>query len=136
MTVSEALNRVGMAYVPGVAAHYERMENNPWQKAHDDLERIMLMKDEAFLRVGVDRFVSECLRLIQAFEAVSRPSDRMTNQDAFIIGDEDRVRQWQSRKFKHCFKCESKENLTLIHDPKDAKGVLIICNQCKQKRSA
>lgn len=136
MTVSEALNKVSAVYVPGVAGYYDKVIPNPWQKAHEDLERLMLLKDDAILRAGLDRFVSNCIGLIKAFESISAPAKYVSPADAFHIGDVDRVRHWQSRKQKHCYKCETKEKLTLVSDPNDPVRTLIVCKDCKQKGAA
>lgn len=136
MTVSEALNKVGAAYVPGVVAHYDRFKPDPWQKAHDELEKLLFIQDEAIISAALEGFVSECLKLIKAFQETSVAPLRITSADAFHMGDEQRVSQWQSRRHKHCVKCERKENLTLVTDPKDPLNTLIICKECKARGAA
>lgn len=136
MTISEALEKVAKAYTPGVAAHYEKTTPDPWQRTHDDLEQLVFLKDDAILQAGLDRFVRECVRLIEVFQSVASPPKKMSPADAFYIGDEEQVRKWHSRMQKHCIRCESKSELMLISDPGDPLGALIVCKECKQKAAA
>lgn len=130
MSVAKALNDVSRAYVPGVAAYYGKLNPDPWQAAHDTLEKHMLLKDPAILDAAAEAFAKRCKELIARFERDGAASDEITEQDAFHIGDEERVRQMQSRKYRECIDCQSKEGLKIQSDPDDPGQVWLICGPC------
>lgn len=114
MQISEALDKVGGAYVPGTVAFYAKQSPDPWQSAHDELERIAGRFDEDIVGPTCDAFVSRCLELIEHFKRIGIPQKNVMPVDAFAMGDYQRVRSWQSRKFKECITCGSKEGLRLV----------------------
>lgn len=130
MRVSEALETVGRRYIPGVVHHYAGMKTDPWQKAHDDLEIVMRMEDPTLTEVAAGKFVQECARLIDAFRDLGTAPQSVAPIDGFSMGDPDRVGVYMSRKHKHCVRCGSKEGLKLMSDPKDDRGVFVVCQEC------
>lgn len=136
MTVSQALDAVAAYYVPGVVKHYSAMKPDPWQNAHDDLERNMLIGDYDFGAAGAEKFVSECKRLIDAFKALNLPKRFPPIEAGFVSGDEEQCRKWQSRRHKICYKCGGKNALQLIPDPTDDRNAVVVCQSCKVSRSA
>lgn len=136
MTIIQALNEVSAAYIPGVIDHYAKMNPDPWQKAHDDLERTMLLKDADIFTAGSEQFVSTCKRLLGAFADLKMPPKELRIADGWGTGNEESVKRYHSRKDKHCVGCESKETLSIISDPKNTSGVLIVCSGCRKKYAA
>lgn len=134
MRLSEALETVGKSYTPGVAQYYDRLEPNPWLQAHEDLERVALLREPDLIPAACERFVSRALALIARFTSEGKPSTGISNADAVFIGDPERIRAWQSRKEKHCIDCESKEGLTLTPAKDSATEVVVICRNCLAKR--
>lgn len=136
MTIIQALNEVSAIYIPGVIDHYAKMNPDPWQKAHDDLERTMLLKDADIFTAGSEHFVSTCKRLLSAFSDLKMPHKELRIADGWATGNEESVKRYHSRKDKHCIGCESKVGLSIISDPKHAAAVLIVCPNCRKRYAA
>lgn len=135
MGITEALEQVGKLYIPGVVAYYEKLNPDPWMEEHEKLNKIVMQCDPELTEVACERFVRRCSELIERFKRESTVPGRVSRKDAFAIGDESRVRQWQSRKGRYCFYCDSTENLTLESDGMDALDVRILCRACKENRN-
>lgn len=133
MKIAEALDRVNSIYVPGTAKYYGALDPDPWQQAHDDLEAVMQKRDWRMTESACDRFVARCEDLINRFKAEGRAPKGVSIADAVFLGDEKRVKSWQSRTAKHCVKCEGKENLTLVPKSQDSMDVAIVCKGCLQE---
>lgn len=131
MKMSEALEKVNRAYVPGVVAFYDKADPNPWQQAHDNLESLLHLNDEQLISAGLEAFVYRCLELIDSFNKMGTPPKKISIADAFFLGDENRYLETRSRKYKECFKCQSKDDLQIITSPTDELRAVLICKNCK-----
>lgn len=129
MKFTEALEIVGKNYAPGVVNYYSKLTPDPWQKAHDELESIVLTKDKELERLACDAFVSRCKHLIERFqrEAITSPINPV---DAFVVGDPERLNRLRSRIDRACIYCESKTNLTLMPSEEDRFDMAIVCRSC------
>jgi hypothetical protein len=128
--VSEALNAVSRIYVPGVAKYYDALKPDPWFAAHEELEKVMLEGDQAAIESAADRFVARMTELVERFKREGAPSKGVSAADGLFMGDDKRVRGWQSRKAKECVQCGTKEKLKLMSNPKDKVDVVVICHDC------
>lgn len=131
MTFSEALEKVNQAYLPGVVAFYGKADPDPWQKAHDSFESLLIVKDPDLILAGLESFVSRCLELIDTFKKTATPARQISVADAFHIGNENKFCEMWSRKKKECFKCGSKSELQIITSPTDQLSAAVICKSCK-----
>ena len=135
MYLSEALNQVGKAYVNGTVEFYNRMENNPWQAAHDRYEGQLVLnqgKPEYFksMEVAANEFVKDCKNLIKLYEAMNPEQKRLSIPDCFVIGDEARVRMIQALEMNVCGICESSDSVKVTFHP--TKGAGIYCRDHAQ----
>jgi len=133
MKISEALELVSKNYVPGVVAFYGKTQPDLWQEAHDVLEQAMLTKDLSIMEAAAGVFAHRCLGLIQKYSQFNSPT-KIQAQDAFVIGDPQKVLEQQSLEDDFCVICESKERLMPQIDPEDFTRVFLICIECKNKR--
>lgn len=135
MKVSEALEKVSQIYVPGVVKYYGKMDNDPWQQMHDDLEQIIGIQDEDIVSAACTRFVSRAQELIDRFKRDHGPSKSFDPADAFTIGNEDRHNnQWSVRR-KRCALCSGGKDLTLEPVGPNALEVRVICASCKSENA-
>lgn len=122
-----ALNKIGDAYVLGCVAFYEKMEQDPWQQAHDDLDTALLTESQAVLDVAVISFERQCLDLIKAFKATGIQSKRRDLRDALVAGD--RAERIHNTREKRCSKCEEqKQDLKII--PVGETEIELVCGAC------
>jgi len=137
MKASEALKEVSKHYVPGVVAFYEKMNPDPWFDAHERLNESLLKdKSEEGQSVACKIFVDACVDLIDGYKSRYPGGAKLSDLDAFFIGDEDRVRKLQSQKYRECAECESKKDLVLVRDKEDVNLVYILCKNCKTKNKS
>lgn len=136
MRASEALEAVGKMYVPGVVDYYAKRTPDPWQEAHDRLEKAMIVCDEELTSRACDLFVSRCRSLVEHFLAQRKSAKPMTPADAFTMGDETRVDEWYSIKYKQCVRCQNKEGLKLLSIRPGSMDVVIICRKCEKSYEA
>jgi hypothetical protein len=136
MKPSTALEMVSKAYVPGVAKFYAGLTPDPWMQAHERLEGAMLACDELITDSAAESFASECIQLINNFKSAGIITKGVSAADSLYLGDVDRVRKHQSRKHKVCFKCETKEGLSIVADPLDPASVIISCQKCAPKKAS
>lgn len=134
MTLSQALDRVSSHYVPGVVKYYGQLTPDPWQSAHDELERIAGIFDPAIVEPATERFVTRCLELIERFKQDGKASKSTSPADAFAMSPES-VAAHHSRKQKHCAVCESKEGLKIVAATPGSMDVVLLC-PVHHKRSA
>jgi len=131
MKFSEALEQIKKAYVPGTVAHYSAQNPDPWQKAHDDMEKILLLKDSSLLELGIQRFANQCLSLIEQFKQLGIQPAQLDAADGFHMG-ESKINQYYSRKHKTCVKCEKRaKDLRIVPVEGDDLNVVLICGQCR-----
>lgn len=135
MRLSQALELVSARYVPGVVSHYAKQSPDPWQQAHDDLERIAGIMDEATATPVLERFVERCTDLIGRYLAEKDPTKAATPADHFA-GGEDRIRAHMSRKLKQCFYCDSKDALKIMPLEPGSIEVILACRECATEMSA
>lgn len=137
MKVSEALDRVGQIYVPGLAAYFEQFKPDPWLAAHEDLERVMIAGDEAMTEAAADGFLNRCTELVDRFKRDGVPPTKMDPvRDGFNLGNVGRVAAHMSRKNKDCAKCGSKEKLKIVPVQKGGTDVMLLCESCLKTRGA
>lgn len=136
MRVTEALEVIARLYVPGTVHHFSKKDPDPWQKAHDDLERIAGIVDDDTIAPVVDRFVQRCAELIEEFKREGAASKSVAPIDAHILGERDRVDAYLSRKNKHCAKCRSKENLKIVPFRVGSLEVQVLCGPCSSRKDA
>lgn len=112
MRLSEALDRISKAYLPGVIRFYQRMKDDPWQKAHDRLEGSMLLNKGAKdyfeqIEISSREFCEECLSLIdKAKPFVDLNQTKVSIPDAFWLG-EDRLKELEESTKDLCAQCGS-----------------------------
>jgi hypothetical protein len=132
MKVTEAIDRVGALYVPGVVAYYGRLTPDPWQKAHDDLERLAGVVDENELTAPLEQFIARCSELIERFKREGSPS-KIQAPEAFLMASARQVQAHMSRKHKRCARCDSKENLRIVPASPGSMDVMLLCLGCQAK---
>lgn len=130
MKVSEALEAVSKFYVPDCAGHYARIKSDPWLAAHEDLNDVVQLGDLENSEIAADVFVSKIKCLVDSFSSLGIKSKEITIQDAFAIGNTDRLQKWASNKSTMCYKCESKKELTLMNQ-EGSPSVVVVCRSCK-----
>lgn len=130
MTISEALEEVSRIYPPGCAKYFERMRPDPWQAAHDELERNIKGADEETIDISCELFVRKCKTLVKRFETESGATIESTPQDAFHMGP-DRLRRHQSIRFKQCVECGCETGLKIERNKEDPSEVWLICAGCR-----
>jgi hypothetical protein len=113
MKVSEALSLISEQYVPGVVSFYGSQSPDLWQRAHDDLEKVMSLCDHAMNEIAAQRFHDQCIDLIQKFRASNSPSKAVSPVDALNMSDPDRISRYQSVKRKRCIHCGRGEKLKI-----------------------
>lgn len=133
MTLSQALDRVSSSYVPGIVKYYGQLTPDPWQSAHDDIEKIAGIFDPSIVEPATDRFVSRCLELIERFKQDGTPNKSTSPADAFAMTPAS-VAAHHSRKRKHCAVCESKEGLKIVRVSPDSLDVVLLCQTHAEKR--
>jgi hypothetical protein len=131
MKFSEALDQVSKAYIPGVVAFYAQLDPDPWQEAHDILDEVLETEDQDLILLGIKTFANRCLELIDLFKQTGLTPKYLSIADAFHIGSERMLAEISSRKYKHCFKCQAKEGLSIINSPTDERAAVVICGKCR-----
>lgn len=131
MKMTDALEVVSKMYIPGAVAHYDRMKPNPWQKAHDEFEGMILHSSGELREMACSRFIDKIRILLDRYKKNLIDIPDVSPVDAFILGDVDRVKRFQSRKNHCCFVCESTLNISLISN--DKAQVAVVCAPCKSK---
>lgn len=126
MTLSQALERVNQAYVPGIVKYYGKLNPDPWQAAHDELDRIAGTFDPSIVVPATERFVSRCLDLIERFKQDGRASKTTSAADGFAMTPES-VARHHSRKLKQCARCESNLGLKIVPVTAGGVDVMILC---------
>lgn len=135
MLIHEALEEVSRIYSPGCANYYERMSPDPWQSAHDELERQIKGADAEAISLASELFVRKCKILIQRFEKESGVTINTTRQDAFHMTP-DRVRKHQSIRFKHCAFCQGEIELRIERTKENPGDVWLVCSACRTRGAA
>ena len=131
MTISEALGCVSKVYVPGVVKYYSGMNPDPWQRAHEELEKIVCIKDDLLKTTALARFVTRSSELVDRFKKESTIIDcEASPADAFAIGDLARVKQFQSIRYRECVRCNSKKDLVIMKCGEDEMQAQIMCRPC------
>lgn len=133
MTLSKALAVVNERYVPGIVAYYGKLTPDPWQAAHDELEKIAGRFDDAIVSATCERFVVRCTELIERFKREGKVSNSVAPSDAFAMG-ENRVQEHLSRKRKECIHCGGKVGLKIVPVSEGSIDVKVICSQCAVTR--
>jgi hypothetical protein len=134
MKVSEALQQVSDAYVPGLIAHYEKFQPDPWWQAHAELERVMQIKNPELSEAAAIKFRDRCLELIERYKREGTPTTGATRRDGFNMNPNS-LRSWHSRRQKICVHCESDQYLTIQSVPNSIE-VVLICESCLNKGAA
>lgn len=130
MTFSEALDQINLAYMPGLVRYYAKQSPDPWQAAHDQLEKVLVLKDEELLDVAINRFLNRCMALIEDFKKQNIAPRSLDPADGFHMGEQ-KLKEFNSRREKYCVQCESKTDLSIVSDPKDKVSVVLVCLYCK-----
>jgi hypothetical protein len=136
MKAIEALEKISAKYAPGVVAYYGQLADDPWQKAHDDLQASLISKDFDVIHAAADAFYQRCSELLDHFKRNSRASKEVSLKDAFELGSPELVKAIQSVKYKECYRCQTKEGLSLEAYGPEALQVRVACPQCKAKKGA
>lgn len=137
MTLSKALEAVSARYVPGTVAYYAKMNPDPWQTAHDELERIAGIMDEATVTPILERFVQRCAKMVEDYVASKAPKSKSVSAaDAFALCSNEAVTAHFSRKRKECAKCETKSDLKIVPVRPGSMDVMLMCRSCLATRSA
>lgn len=130
MKLSEALERVGAIYVPGVVKYYGQLNPDPWQAAHDELEKVAGIFDEDIVSAATARFVSRCEELVKRFKQDGQQSKSVSPADAMALGSTQRVSAHLSRRFKKCCRCDAKKDLKIVPVGDGSMDVQVICEAC------
>lgn len=136
MKASKALELINDAYVPGVVAFFDAQTPNPWQRAHDDLDRAMFLNDAQILSAVLESFTSRCLAMIDLFKKSGIKAVNLTSQDAFHMADPKKVSNWNSNKQRVCINCESPDGLKIVEASPGSLGVVLKCKQCLSGNAA
>lgn len=130
---AKVLDEIGKFYVPGVIAHYEKMPIDPWQKLFDDYEKILLSGADwpEIDRAGL-KCIQQAKNLVDHYSKHS-PAAPLTPRDAFILGDEERVKDWQSAQAHSCYICEEKTGLSF--ESGTDKMVRVVCLEHKSSKA-
>lgn len=133
VTLSNTLNSVSEAYIPGTVKYYEGMNPSPWQKAHDELERVLLTKNESLVIPALRIFEDTARSLIAQYARAGEPMARLTGRDAIQMTP-DKIDHWSSITNNQCYKCLIKKDLRLepISDSDECIEVRVVCNGCRR----
>jgi hypothetical protein len=133
MQFSEALERVGEIYVPGVREFYGRSKKDPWQASHDRLEGVMILYKDSpdyfeKIEAASDEFVKEITKLIETYKVLHPGGEpkKVSLSTALHIGDEEKIKMLQSLTDEYCVLCEKKENIRAISLEKYGAGLFCI----------
>lgn len=126
MTLSQALQRVSEFYVPGVVKYYAQITPDPWQMAHDDLERIAGNFDPVVVNPATERFVERCRELVRRFADDAAPAKSVSPADGFAMSRR-AIDAHMSRKQKKCAVCDSKEGLKIVPVEPGSMDVMLVC---------
>lgn len=129
MRFSQALDSINKNYVSGVVAFYGALNPDPWQQAHDELEKELHTQDLQKLSAAIELFHSKCIGLIDAFKRLNIPKQTPSVADAFFRSEH--FFKDQSRRKKTCVICESSKDLSISCTPEDELNVFLICKQCR-----
>jgi len=131
MLLSEALTEISNIYPPGCVSFYSKMDPDPWQKIHDDLEhQVVTDATEEGISIAAEMFAKRARGLIKRFlQEAGSAQFEITPADSFHMSPE-RVKRAQSTKFKHCLMCETTEDLLIGRDPKDPSDIWLVCRSC------
>lgn len=132
MKIHEALDIVSRFYRPGVAGYFAQFSPDPWQAAHDELERVAGVFDPDIVAPAASRFVERCRELVSRFIQDGKPSSSVSPSDAFTM-TRTSVDAHMSRRFKRCARCESRESLKIVPIADGGIDVQLICGKCMAK---
>ena len=127
MTITQALDAVSAKYVPGTVAYYAKLIPDPWQSAHDELEKLAGRFDDDYVSAALARFVERCTELTERFKRDATPSQSVSPVDAFSMSDGARVQAHMSRKFKRCVRCDSQVGLRIVPVSPGSMDVMLLC---------
>lgn len=137
MTITQALEAIGKAYVPGVRGYYSKKNIDPWQQAHDDFEKVLDLKEHSLTEIAAERLKRVCLELIEGYKKLSIKVDFEDPREMSIMtgqeGDQ-KAEQMMSRRLKRCVYCTSKDRLKIEPIPGDELAVQLVCSKCQSTR--
>lgn len=131
MTLSEALSLLAVDYPEGCSEYFGNMKNDPWQAAHDELEK-HIKEPEELLDAAVDRFYGEILNL-QASYKVSGVKARAMPWNSGFNSPSPEVAKDRIAKMDHrCADCMTNVGLSPL---RTKEGFIPICGPCKKARA-
>lgn len=133
-TVSESLESVARAYVPGVVQYYSKLDPDPWQRAHDDFQETLAVQDFAYRRAAAATFERTCLALIDRFKREGTPARKVGVRDAIELGTK-HLPAAESKVARRCYKCGSDRGLC-IERYAEGLSTRIACQVCKARNGA
>lgn len=134
MQLSQALETIAKEYPNGCVEFFDALPNNPWQAAHDRLEGAIILHRGGgsyfnLISRACDEFVKEIRKLMALYRATNPEQPSLPSlQDAFVIADEDKVRQIQSLTDCSCRVCGATDNIRAAAHPKH--GAALYCPNC------
>ena len=133
MRASRLLDEIGKFYIPGVVAYYDQSPVSPWSKAMDEYEAVLVSsQDWEVIEKAGQKCLQQARALVEHYKKHSPPA-QLTMEDAFILGDEQRVKDWQSAQRSECYLCGEKAGLHL--EPGEEGRVRVVCTEHKRLAS-
>lgn len=141
MKLSEALEEVNRFYIPGTVKFFAKMEGDPWQTAHDELEgQLLLNKDHPdFLnqmQPAIRRFVSKLKILTDQYALIDRalrPKSTAQELGFFSNSIQAAEAKW-SNEFKRCGQCMTGSQIRVCKPTSDSVPGLY-CEVCVPRLS-
>ena len=134
MKLTDAINTVERKYVTGAIAHYGKFKVDPWQTACDELDTLLRVDSENINPIAVEKWCNTILKLIERFKNDGISSSELSNADAFMLGNVNRVKAFQSLEHRECVHCESRKDLELRPFDGANNEMQMICKKCLDYR--
>jgi hypothetical protein len=131
------LTKVSRIYLSGAIEFYAKLPNDPWQKAHDDLEEAIndALKQEdyaAHLTPAVAQFEATLVELIEKYRPFAPNQPKSAIVTGFMSNSPEEFALRDSMITKSCAMCGTKEDVKIKNHPKSGLGVF--CRGCFQKK--
>lgn len=134
MKFSEAIVQVAAIYSPGAVQYWASQPKDLWAEMLDGVEALLKSPDPDTREAAADLYVSRARELLDAFRASGKAVGAPQPIDAFLMGPGGAFRASESRRKKHCYRCQSKEKLSIEACGPEQLQVRLVCEQCKRTR--
>lgn len=131
MTLSEALSLLAVEYPEGCAEYFGRMKPDPWQAAHDELEK-HIKEPEELLNAAVDRFYSELQNLQASYKVSGVKAKPLPWNSAMNSPSLGAAKERWAKVDHRCADCMTDKGLGPL---KTENGFIPICSPCKKARA-